>query len=108
QDFNLPSATTVCIPDCGFTANPKELVLPQEKTTVSWDCDGADSCELSGDVLPADQSKMGNVNPLKGSVNVSLNKPTTFFLACKNQDGQLFKTTSVDFLKPRWREITPL
>ncbi len=93
----------------------------------------ADSCSIFSTILPLNYSNFSNfcssglkgsmtkikmenmteeqescsVVTTKSSAQISLDKPATFFLSCKNQDGSSLNSAFVDFLRPVYQEITP-
>ena len=87
---------------CLFDASPERVIYPRGTSTVTWTCEGADTCTISG--VP------GTLNP-EGTANVDLGSPptsTTFSLSCTNEGGATFSTfTRVTVLKPVHCEIVP-
>jgi len=73
-------------PVCSFSANPTQLLISaSEKSTLSWQCQNADSCEITG---------IGSVNPPSGgNIEVSPGSTTKYTLVCSN-DG-VYRSWSV-------------
>ena len=88
---------------CLLDANPERVIYPRGTSTVTWACEGADTCTISGGV--------GSVDPTAGTAAVDLGSPptsTTFSLSCTNEGGATFSTfTRVTVLKPVHCEIVP-
>ena len=87
---------------CLLDANPERVIYPRGTSTVTWTCEGADTCTISG---------VGSVDPTAGTAAVDLGSPptsTTFSLSCTNEGGATFSTfTRVTVLKPVHCEIVP-
>ncbi len=87
---------------CLLDANPERVIYPRGTSTVTWTCEGADTCTISG---------VGSVDPTAGTAAVDLGSPptsTNFSLSCTNEGGATFSTfTRVTVLKPVHCEIVP-
>jgi hypothetical protein len=69
---NFNSTSTL---NCTFSASPT-LIRPYGKSTLSWNCEGADRCTI-------DQG-IGPVNNISGSQEVKPITTTTYTLSCSN------------------------
>ena len=123
QDFNLPAVKTTCIPDCSLSASPNPLIYPQGQTSVSWDCQDADSCVLSATNLPKNYPTTSQFcSAMSGSLSnnacqvsnsgftspsLTLDQTTTFFLSCQNIDGYSNDAATVELSSPRRIEVIP-
>ena len=114
QDYDLPATATRCLPACSFSANPSKLLFPQGDTTLSWDCKDqngsptATSCDLSSNDVPENmRSRLGAVSPSGGETTFTLDKTSTFLLSCSNDEGNILRSTTVQFSRPTRMEIIP-
>ncbi|HCX45253.1 hypothetical protein CMI37_29130 [Candidatus Pacearchaeota archaeon] len=87
---------------CLFDADPERVIYPRGTSTVSWTCEGADTCTISG---------VGEVDSETGTTTVDLGSPpvsSIFSLSCTNEGGSTFSTsTEVTVLRPVHCEIVP-
>jgi len=83
---------------CTFSANPT-LIRPYGKSTLSWNCEGADSCTI-------DQG-IGSVNNISGSKEVKPKTTTTYTLSCSNNKGENGSWQAKVIVSSNIREIPP-
>jgi len=90
------TADVVVLPDCNFSANPVNIVLPAS-STLSWGCSYADSCSINGRGVGT-----------SGSMGVSPSQTTTYNLTCSGLDGSKSwqATVNLGFI-PIIKEIIP-
>ena len=85
---------------CDFTGFPRRLIAPQRSSRLTWSCENADRCRISG---------LGNVSAVSGSRLVSPSQTTTYTLICNNdtsgQSVSLSQTVTV--IRSRICEIIP-
>lgn len=91
------NAYTKCSPQCTFGADKTNVVYPA-KVTLSWDCQYADSCNISPSVGSVDASGQTVVQPTD-----SMN----YILTCQNADGSTSFSSSINVTNPHVKEIKP-
>lgn len=82
---------------CTFTANPRTIIPPQ-RSTLSWNCSGAISCEISN---------VGSVNRVSGNVQVNPTSTTSYVLTCNGAGGQSFSLSALVNASSSIIEVAP-
>lgn len=100
EQFQYPEMDgyTKCSPQCTFSADSIKVVFPA-KVTLSWDCQYADSCDISPTV--------GSVNAGQDQVTVNPTQSTDYILTCQNADGSTSFSSSINVTNPHIKEIKP-
>jgi len=83
---------------CTFSANPS-LIRPYGKSTLSWNCEGADRCTI-------DQG-IGSVNNISGSKEVKPHLTTIYTLSCSNNKGANGSWQAKVIVSSGLREVIP-
>lgn len=85
---------------CSFNAGPRVLVAPQKTARLTWSCNDAERCRISG---------VGTVTPASGGgITVAPKSTTTYTLHCENDGGQSVDISKkVEVVKSQLCEINP-
>lgn len=84
---------------CSFSASPSRLIYPRRSSSLSWVCEGADTCNISG---------VGSVNAQSGTVGINVPRTTSYTLSCANEGGSTFSSLlTIKVFKPVYCEIIP-
>ena len=92
------SFQVVQVPRCSLSANPVQIVRPQQ-STLSWTCQYADSCSIDNGV--------GSVNNVSGTANVSPIQSTLYSLTCGGLDGSRSFSAMVSVFVSGLKEVLP-
>lgn len=83
---------------CSFSASPRRLIRPRNETTLTWSCQNADACSITG---------VGRVDPEGGSTVAVADQTTTFTLSCSNDNSSFSSSVEVQVFQPTYCEIIP-
>jgi hypothetical protein len=83
---------------CNFAANPS-TIFPYQKSTLSWQCQGAKYCSI-------DQG-IGSVNNISGAKDIRPLKKTTYTLSCNNPNDSKTYQEDINVGIPWGKEINP-
>ena len=101
--FKSINVKTICPPKCDFSASPQQVIKPG-KSTLSWSCKRPgtiDTCAIKNDInYSIPPAQFGS-----GTKEIQPQKTTTYYLTCKNSDGEKTWSTIVKVFTSNLQEI---
>ena len=85
------------LPSCVFSASPTTIVPPQS-SSLSWNCDDANSCSIDNGIGPVG---------VDGSSTVKPSQTTTYTLSCSGTGGSASFQTTVRTTRFDIKEVAP-